>query len=138
VTRENLAEASAVERWAFFLKYAESLSRNEIEDLFTEPEFTEAAGVLEMINQTPEQLEQYSARLKLRLDEAARLEYARNEGEEKGRREGRKQGLIQLIQTLQQLLDLPASTNDDLMKGDDQQLNQLSEELQQQLRSRQR
>lgn len=141
VTRENLAKSSPVQRWAFFLKYADSLTQEEIEELFAEPEFAEAAGVLEMINKTPEQLEEYSARLKLRLDEAARLEYARNEGEEKGRQEGRqegrKQGQIELIQTLQRLLDLPASSAEQLSKCDDVQLNDLSEELQSQLRSRQ-
>jgi hypothetical protein len=58
----------------------ETITQAEIVKLFPKPEFVEAAGVLEMINKTPERLREYHSRLKLQLDETARLEYARDEG----------------------------------------------------------
>ena len=59
VERENLGQAAPAERWAYFLLHAETMSGPEILEFFREPEFVEAAGVLEMINQTPEQLQEY-------------------------------------------------------------------------------
>jgi len=41
-----------------------------------------------MITRTPEIREQYEARLKAKLDEEARLEYARSEGEQIGQQRG--------------------------------------------------
>ena len=90
VTRENLAIATPAERWACFLANAGKMTEAEIGEAFAEPEFMEAAGVLEMINQTPEQLQEYRARMKFHMDEIARLDYARLEGEQKGREEGRQ------------------------------------------------
>jgi hypothetical protein len=70
-----------VERWAYFLQNAEQLTPEEIRQLFPDQEFSEAAGVLEMISRTPEQLMAYNARLKFQRDEAARIQLARQEGE---------------------------------------------------------
>jgi hypothetical protein len=102
-----------------------------------EPEFAEAAGVLEMIKRIPEQMGEYSARLKLRLDEAARLKFARTEGEEKGRVEGRKEGRLEgRVITLQQLLGIPESTPEELSKASETELTRLAESLQQEFRKR--
>lgn len=141
VTRENLAKATPAERWAFFLRDAEHLTQDEIRDLFPEPEFAEAAGVLEMINQSPDQLHEYSARLKLRLDEAARLDYARHEGRQEGRQEGEAKGrqegkLIGRIATLQEILGVTEPSPDELSRYELSQLTELSERLQVQLRQR--
>lgn len=148
-TREKLVQASAAERWAHFLRHAESMSGGEIQAVFTEPEFVEAAGVLEMINQTPEQLEQYRARMKFRMDEIARLDYAREEGEKKGRQEGLQKGrqegrreglqkgeLIGQIATLQSILGTSIPTREELLTLDLTQLTELAMQLQQQLRNR--
>jgi predicted transposase YdaD len=83
--------------------------------MFTDPEIIEAAGVLEMISQSPEQQQLYDSRLKFQLDEAARLEQARDEGEAKGRVEGRVEGvLIGRVMALQELLGMTPSTSDEL------------------------
>ena len=60
--------------------------------IFPDEEFAEAAGVLEMISQTPEQLTFYNARLKFQRDEAARLAHATQEGEARGEARGRQEG----------------------------------------------
>ena len=49
--------------------------------LLPDEEFSEAAGVLEMISKTPEELMLYNARLKFQRDEFARLEQSRLEVE---------------------------------------------------------
>jgi predicted transposase/invertase (TIGR01784 family) len=149
VTRENLASATPAERWAYFLRYAETMTEAEIVELFPEPEFVEAAGVLEVINKTPEQLHEYRSRLKLQLDEAARLEYARDEGrqegeakgrqegEAKGRQEGEQKGeLIGRITMLQEILSISQPSREELSACDLTQLTALAKQLQQQLSRR--
>lgn len=152
VTRENLATASPMERWAYFLLNAETMSEDELRELFPEPEFVEAIGVLKVIHETPEKMHEYSARLKLQLDEIARMDYAidearkvalqegeekgRKEGEEKGRQEGRQEGRIETIQVLQRLNMLRESTFEELSGFDESELNAICEALQRQLRVR--
>ena len=129
VKRENLGSATPAERWAYFLSNAEAMTEAEIRELFVEPEFVEAAGVLEMINQTPEQLLEYRARKKFQMDEIARLDYAREEGLEKGE-------FIGQIGILQSILGISEPTREELLSYDLSQLTDLSNQLQQQLSSR--
>jgi flagellar biosynthesis/type III secretory pathway protein FliH len=97
-----------------------------------------------VINQTPEQNELYSSRQKFLLDEASRLDSTRRdalkegreEGRQKGRQKGRQEGRIELIQTLQRLLNIPKSTVEELSENDDARLIEMSDELQRQLRVR--
>ena len=108
-------------------------------------EFTEAAKVLDMIAQTPEQLQEYNARLKAQRDEEARIILSRQQGleigeargieigEARGIRKGLLQGQIVL---LQQLLRLPVSTDEQLAALDLDQLNHMLAELQQQVARR--
>jgi hypothetical protein len=74
ITEEMLYNATPVERWAWFLRNVENLSVEDVARLFPDPEFSEAAGVLQMIAQTPEELMEYRARLKYQRDEMARAE----------------------------------------------------------------
>lgn len=147
-TRENLRSATIQERWAFFLRFADQYTYEELCFLFPEPEFVEAAGILEIIKQTPEENHLYSSRLKFQLDEASRIESTRiealQEGEQKGLlkglQEGEQKGLlhgrIELIQTLQRILNTPESTVEELSEKDESELMQMSEELQRRLRVR--
>ncbi|MFN5977431.1 MAG: hypothetical protein ACK48U_23515 [Planctomyces sp.] len=108
-------------------------------------EFTEAAKVLDMIAQTPEQLQEYNARLKAQRDEEARiilgrqqgLEIGEARGIEIGEARGIRKGLLQgQIVLLQQLLRLPVSTDEQLAALDLDQLNHMLAELQQQVARR--
>jgi predicted transposase/invertase (TIGR01784 family) len=74
ITEEMLYNATPIERWAWFLRNVENLSVEDVARLFPDPEFSEAAGVLQMIAQTPEELMEYRARLKYQRDEMARAE----------------------------------------------------------------
>ena len=88
VTAENVYHALPAERWAYFLQNADRLMPEEVCRIFPDEEIAEAAGVLEMISQSPEQLMLYNARLKFQRDEEARLTQARLEGEARGEARG--------------------------------------------------
>ena len=117
----------------------------EIKDLFPDPEFVEAAGVLEVIKNTPEQMDNYISRLKYQLDEVSRMESVRiealMEGETKGRTEGRVEGraegeLIGRIESFQEILGISEPTHDELCGYDMQKLTALCDQLRLQIRSR--
>ena len=137
VTAENVYHALPAERWAYFLKNADKLTPEDIRRLFPDEEIAEAAGVLEMISQTPEQLMLYNARLKFQRDEEARLQKAREDGIREGEARGRQEGFLAgRIVLLQELLGIRLSTAEELIGYSDTQLHDLAEQLQQQLRSR--
>jgi hypothetical protein len=134
---QTVYNATPVERWAWFLRYADSLAMDDIRRLFPDQEFSEAAGVLEMISQTPEQLMAYNARLKFQRDEAARMMQARLEGLNEGEQIGEARGLqIGRINLLRELLGLPAWTAAEFSHRDPAQLSTIADQLQQQLRGR--
>ena len=133
------------------------MTLDDVRRLFPEVEFSEAAGVLNMISQNPEQRQLYEARLKFQRDEAARLEGAINEGIEKGitqgRVEGRVEGLVegrvegrvegmkvgQLLGQITILHDLLGDSQpnpEELSTFTEAQLVELIEQLKRQLRSR--
>ena len=141
-----MSQASPIEQWAYFLLNAETMTLDEVRRLFPDIEFSEAAGVLEMISKNPEQRQLYDARLKFQRDEAARLEAARIEGIEKGRDEGLREGIgiekgiekgeiFGCITTLQGLLGLVESSRDELSRYNEDQLSDLVEQLKHQLRT---
>ena len=124
-TAENVYHAIPAERWAYFLQNADKLTSGEIRRLFPDKEISEAAGVLEMISKSPEQLMLYNARLKVQRDEVARILQARQEGRQEGR-----------ITLLLELLGLRPFTAEEFSRCDAAQLNSMAEQLQQQLRAR--
>ena len=72
LTADNVAKATPIERWAYFLLNADKLTRDEIRRIFPDEEFGEAAEVLEMISRSPEEHRVYDMRLKFQRDEASR------------------------------------------------------------------
>lgn len=149
VERENLRRTTPAERWAYFLLHAETMSGAEVQELLREPEFVEAAGVLEMINQTPAQLQAYRARRKFQMDEIARLDYARSEGLEEGEQKGLEKGLekgiekglekgelIGQIGVLQSIFGVSTPTREELLVSNIPELTAIVRQLQQQLTRR--
>ena len=119
------------------MQNADKLTPEDICRLFPDEEIAEAAGVLEMISQTPEQLMLYNARLKFQRDEVARILQARLEGREEGRQEGEEIGEARgRIVILQELLGQRVWTAEEFAKCAAAQLNALADQLQQQLRAR--
>lgn len=94
-TRENIANGTPAENWAFFLINAATMTVKEVRELFSAPEFVEAAGVLEVIKDNPEQLDNYISRMKYEKDAAWRLEAGRIAARAEGLAEGRAEGLAE-------------------------------------------
>ena len=159
VTAETLYNTTPIARWCWFLRHAQELTTEQVSLLFPDQEFIEAARVLDMIAQTPEQLHEYNARLKAQRDEEARIIYAQQQGIEIGEARGIeigeargiksgeargieigeargiRRGLQGQILLLQQILKLPASTDEQFAACDIDHLTQLLTQLQQQFKN---
>ncbi len=136
VTAENVRSASPIEQWAFFLQHVHELTGDEVAQLFPDPEFAEAAGVLEMIALSPVQQQLYDDRLKFQKDDAARLEGARQEGIVEGEARGEAKGILRgRIAILQELLGVSQSIPADGSDNDEAELLKIEEDLRNQLRN---
>jgi hypothetical protein len=80
------------EKWLFLFTQAVEMEPGELADLLVDPPYREAIGVLQMISNSPEDLEYYEARLKFLRDEEGKLEAAKMEGREKGEKLGTRRG----------------------------------------------
>lgn len=93
-----------------------------------------------MISRTPDQRRHYDARLKWELDENTRIQTAFEEGEAKGRIEGEARGearvRIELIRTLENLLQMQISSDAELRGKSLEELRQRAENLQELIRNR--
>lgn len=137
VSAQNVYHASPVERWAYFLANGDKLSDADIVGLFPDPEIAEAAGVLKMIDRTPDAQLRYRARLKFQRDQESLLRGARMDGLKEGVDQGLEQGLaIGRIQVLQQLLGQSVSPMELLKESSLQSLSELEADLQQQINTR--
>jgi len=145
VTADTLYRASPVERWCWFLRHTQELTSKRLSQLLPEREFTEAANVLDMIAQTPEQRQEYNARLKIQRDKETRIIYARQQGLELGEARGIaigeshgiRRGILQgQILQIQQLPRLPVSTDEQFAAWDLDWLSQMPVRLQQRFEGR--
>jgi predicted transposase/invertase (TIGR01784 family) len=122
VPSDNRVITDPVEAWLYFFRQADEMTTQEIEQRFNSPAFTEAAQVLDMIQRTPQQREQYELRLKAQRDDRARLQQARAEGEAEG-----------IIKALRGVLGIEATSLDGLTL---EQLTAMADDLQRQVRER--
>lgn len=100
VPSDNGVITDPVESWLYFFRRADEMTPKEIQQRFHSPAFKEAAEILDMIQRTPQQRDQYELRLKAQRDERARLEQARLEGEAIGEARGEARGRIELLREL--------------------------------------
>lgn len=126
---DNEPISESIDQWAYFFRRSQHLTIQELTSRLPHPVFTEAAQVMEMISRTPEDRALYEARLKLQRDEQSRLEAAEARGEARG-------VLIGKIQTLQNVLNEPEQSSDELTTLSEENLNSLLASLQTRLRSR--
>jgi predicted transposase/invertase (TIGR01784 family) len=136
---QNIREVNPLERWAFLMLNAHQIDTDVLRRLLPDPEFHDALGVLEMITRTPETRELYEARLKAQLDEEARLDYARAEGEQIGQQRGEQIGQqrgeqIGQIRLIEDLLKMPPTESEELAKLGLEQLAMRLAELRKLLR----
>jgi predicted transposase/invertase (TIGR01784 family) len=106
VTKENVAGASPLGQWAFFLLYADRYDGDRLRELLPGPGFEVAIRCLETIAARTEDRMMYDQREKARRDYEWIVESARREGVEQGLQQGLQQGLEQgLERGLQQGLE---------------------------------
>jgi len=126
---DNRKITDPIEQWCYFFRRAKTLTPEEITRRLPNPIFQEATGVLEMIARNPQQRSMYEARLKAERDAQAKLDYARQEGLEKGE-------AIGSVKILRELLNEHSPTDDDLRGLSVAELAALLQDFQKQLRAR--
>ncbi len=137
IREEAIAEASQIEKWVFFLRYADRYDAGRLRALFPEEPFQQAISEAERIAERTVDRMMYDQREKALRDYQWAIESARREGLEKGREQGREEGvLIGKIQVLEQLLgDTPTPTAR-LLQRSVSELNAMVAQLQERLRHR--
>ena len=134
VPSDNRVITDPVEAWLYFFRQADEMTTEDIEQRFDSPAFTEAAQVLEMIQRTPQQRDQYELRLKAQRDERARMQHAVEQARLEGKAEGEALGAVKgRIELLTKLLNTEQVSVDGLTM---EQLVAIENELQRQLRGR--
>ena len=138
VPSDNRVVTDPVEAWLYFFHRADEMTTQEIEQRFNSPAFTEAAQVLDMIQRTPQQRDQYELRLKAQRDHRARLQQARMEGKAEGKAEGEAIGAargeaIGTVKALRAVLGIEPTSLDGLSL---EQLTAMASDLQRKVRER--
>ena len=149
VDEQSLANASAIEKWVFFLLYADQYEPERLRELLAEEPFQRAISATEAIAGRTEDRTMYDQREKAQRDYQWALESARREGLEKGLEKGREEGLekglekglergalVGKIQLLEQLLGAASNATESLPRRSTEELTTLLSNLQQRLRSR--
>jgi predicted transposase/invertase (TIGR01784 family) len=129
----ELATASLLDRWLYWLLHAHQYDAKKLGSLFPQPEFQKATDSIDRIAMKTEDKAMYDTREKAIRDQQWILNAARREGREEGREEGELFGKIRMLQNL---LSLPQSTDKELQPKSRTELETLASELQTQLRKR--
>jgi predicted transposase/invertase (TIGR01784 family) len=148
----ELATASLLDRWLYWLLHAHQYDAKELGSLFPQPEFQKATDSIDRIAKKTEDKAMYDTREKAIRDQQWILNAARREGHEegeikgreegkiKGREEGeikgREEGEIKLIQTLQEILGGPVSDAAVFQGRSLEQLRAMTEELRKKIQRR--
>ncbi len=141
-----------LERWCYFFKHGATLDLASLPATLDVPPIRKAMEILMKVSQDEREREHYLERVRAQRDAANILEEARmarqegfaqgrEEGMEKGREEGMEKGIekgkaIGRIQLLQQLLQQPETSSDELNRLPEQDLLRVEEALKQQLATR--
>ena len=140
----DLPTASPLDRWIFWLMHAHEYDRETLLNLLPDQAFQMATRTLTRISEITEDKQMYDSREKAIRDRQWALNASRNEGitegeikgEIKGKIEGKIKGEIKLIRALEEILQLPASTENDLVEKSLEELQAIATTLQSKIRSR--
>jgi predicted transposase/invertase (TIGR01784 family) len=124
-TAEQLS--SDLDRWCYFLRHGEDLDLDNLPPALDVPFIRRAMEVLTVFTQDERDL--YEARLKAQRDQRSLLKEARDEGFEKGR----KEGLVAQVHLCQELLKQIQTPEADLLKLSLDELNALLAGLRKQI-----
>jgi predicted transposase/invertase (TIGR01784 family) len=130
--------SSPLDRWLYFLKHAGELDDEDVPVLLGTPEIRHAMEELKMLGQTTIERINYENRVKAMRDMAAYRETGYMDGHARGLAEGLAEGLtegltdgelIGTIRTLQSVLKMPVTPQDQLRGLSTPELNALAEQL---------
>jgi predicted transposase/invertase (TIGR01784 family) len=117
--------------WFYFLRYAEKMDTENLPDALRRPIFQRAVEELQMLTKNDIERELYEARRKAQLDQVSSLKDARLDGREEGRILGRGEGVqIGRIRTLEQVLSLPVTPEEQLAELTLDESTSMAERLQ--------
>lgn len=135
LTKFNKTEkelTGVLEKWIYFIKNAEDL--DVIPDCADFAELREAYEVANRFAWKKEDLEVYEYWAIKDQDEIGAIEYATTKGREEGKKEGKEEGreggiLIGKIQLIQNILNIPVTTHEELNKKEIDELTRILEPL---------
>ncbi|NES88553.1 MAG: DUF4351 domain-containing protein [Okeania sp. SIO2B9] len=118
------------EKWIFFLKEAARLDYIP-ENLGVVAEIEQALNIANKINMTPEELEMVERRAIALQDQRGQIAYAEQEGEARGKVEGRITKAIAFVMRLlkKRFKDIPTSINNQIEDLAVEELESLGEDL---------
>jgi predicted transposase/invertase (TIGR01784 family) len=128
----ELRSASTLDCWLYWLLHAHENEPAALMELFPQPAIRQATETLTRIAEITEDKAMYDAREKAIRDRKWELNAAFREGQ----REGKIEGKIEMVRTLQGILNVHVSEEDDLRAMSLEQLEALTSSLQEQLRTR--
>jgi hypothetical protein len=132
----ELATASLLDLWLYWLLHAHQYDAKELGSLFPQPEFQKATDSIDRIAKKTEDKAMYDTREKAIRDQQWILNASRREGLEEGEIKGREEGEIKLIQTLQEILGGPVSDAAVFQGRSLEQLRAMTEELRKKIQRR--
>ena len=136
----DLPTASPLDRWIFWLMHAHEYDRETLLKLLPDQAFQMATRTLTRISEITEDKQMYDSREKAIRDRQWALNASRSEGiaegEIKGKIIGKIEGEIKLIRALEEILQLPTSSENDLIGKSLEELQSIATTLQSKIRSR--
>ena len=137
----DLASASMLDCWLYWLLHAHEYEADALMVLFPQEAIRKATQTITRIAEVTEDKSMYDAREKAIRDRQWALNASRMEGKIEGKIEGmiegKIEGKIELIRTLEELLQLPLSSEELLAKKSLEELKAITVQLQSNLRRRQ-
>jgi predicted transposase/invertase (TIGR01784 family) len=124
-TKAEAELASGLDKWLYFLRYAEKIDTEAVPAALQEPLILRALEELKMLTQSELERQIYEDRRKAQLDHASWVDWSNRQ-----REEGEKVGAIHLCE---QLLNLPETPTEELAALSLGELTRLADELREQV-----
>jgi predicted transposase/invertase (TIGR01784 family) len=129
---KDLATASLLECWVYWLLHAHEYEPEELLKLFPQEAIRQATKTITQIAQVTEDKAMYDAREKAIRDQ----QWALNASRKEGKIEGKIEGEIKTIRVLQEILQIPLSNDSDFDGKSLDDLQSLTSDLQERVRQR--
>ena len=140
LTEAKLSSASTLDCWLYWLLHAHEYEPAALLELLPQPAIRQATETLARIAEITEDKAMYDAREKAIRDRQWQLDAAFREGQRKGEAKGQREGeindRIETIRSLQGILRVPVSDEQELRAMTFEQLQSLTRSLQEDIRNR--